>query len=128
MRQRHKECVIRRDNVTKKKNSEAHFHQKLQLYMPWRDEDHLKSEDQTFKEKFEEVESKITENIDHHEPFYHIEVEDIPEPFIDQLDEDEGNEDFLMFEPSLIDFNESVRHERNAVSLQKLLFRRLKCQ
>ena len=96
--------------------------------MPWRNEDHLKSEDQTFKEKFEEVESKITENIDHHEPFYHIEVEDIPEPFIDQLDEDEGNEDFLMFEPSLIDFNESVRHERNAVSLQKLLFRRLKCQ
>ena len=88
----------------------------------------MKSEDQTFKEKFEEVESKITENIDHHEPFYNIEVEDIPEPFIDQLDEDEGNEDFLMFEPSLIDFNESVRHERNAVSLQKLLFRRLKCQ
>ena len=116
MKQRDKECVIRWHNITEKKDSEGHYHQKLQLYMPWRKEDDMKSDNQTFKDKFEEVKSEIQENMNHHEPYYNIDVDDLPDPFIEQLEEDEGNNEFSMFDPSLIDFDISDNDRSNSSS------------
>ena len=109
MKKRSKACIIRFRPISKDKNSEQYYFQKLQLYFPWRNEDELLNFDQTYKSRYEEVESQILDNINRHEPFANIDIEELPEPYEREESEEEDNisDDFAMFDPSLIDLDET---------------------
>ena len=66
MQKRSRPCVI-------------HFHEvsKLQLYMPWRNENELKQDNQSCKDRYKEVEDDILCNIKKHEPFLDINYEEL---------------------------------------------------
>ena len=59
------------------KNSEQYYQRVLQLYMLCRNENELISNKQNCEEKFKEVEHLINSNIKRHEPFIHIEYDDL---------------------------------------------------
>ena len=45
--------------------------------MPWRNENELVNNKQSYEEKFKEVEHLINSSIKRHEPFIHIEYDDL---------------------------------------------------
>ena len=82
MRKRQRPCVIRFHKVTKLKNSELFFLRILQLYMPWRSEDELKGDFETYEEKYDEVESFIKPNVEKHEPYIDLDYDDLNHPYL----------------------------------------------
>ena len=69
MRKRSRLCVIRWYNITEQKDAEKHFFQRLQLYLPWRNEDELLGDHETYESRYKAVKSQILLNIKNHEPF-----------------------------------------------------------
>ena len=55
MRKRTQPCNMRYHKVSNLKDSEQYYMKLLQLYMPWRDEDDIKGNCHSFKEKFGQV-------------------------------------------------------------------------
>ena len=105
MRKRERPCVIRFHKVTKMTNSEVYFLRLLQLYMPWRNEDELKGDYETYEDKYNEIESSIKPNLEKHEPYLDIDYDDLDNPYLSESDsDDEGNDEFSMINPDLIDF------------------------
>ena len=97
-------CVMRFHKISKIKSPEEHYLRILQLYMPWRNESELKEVDQSFEDKYKEVEGAILCNINKHEPYMDIDYEELHNPEILESDEEEDRE-FSMLNPSLIDFD-----------------------
>ena len=66
MQKRSRPCVI-------------HFHEvsKLQLYMPWRNENELKQGNQSYEDRYKEVEDDMLCNIKKYEPFWDINYEEL---------------------------------------------------
>ena len=104
MRKRSQPCVMRFHKISKIKSPEEHYLRILQLYMPWRNESELKEVDQSYRDKYKEVESAILCNINIHEPYMDIDYEELHNPEILESDEEEDRE-FSMLNPSLIDFD-----------------------
>ena len=63
MRKRSRPIVIRYHNVSKLKNPEEHYLIKIQLYLPWRNEDQLKYENQSYEEIYLENIEEISKNM-----------------------------------------------------------------
>ena len=55
MRKRSRPCVIRFHKVSKLKSPEEHYLRLLQLYMPWRNENELKQDNQSHENRYKEV-------------------------------------------------------------------------
>ena len=52
-------CVTRFHKVSKLKSPEEHYLRLLQLYMPWRNENELKQDNQSYEDRYKEVEGDI---------------------------------------------------------------------
>ena len=87
------------------KCSEEFYLRILQLYMPWRDENELKEENETYEDRYNEVESSIADSIDRHEPFLDIDYEELHSYDLSDSEEEDDNVEFSMINPDLIDFD-----------------------
>ena len=112
MRKRTYPSVMCYHKVSKLKDSEHYHMTLLQLYMPWRDEDHIKEGCSSYKEKFDEVESDILPNIQRHDAFYgkfDLDDEDLLNNCYDSSDDDDDDDDndneFGMLHPDLLDLD-----------------------
>ena len=105
MKKRSRPCVMRFHKVSKMKSSEEFYLRVLQLYMPWRNESELKEDNQTYEDKYNEVENEISCNIVKHEPNLDIDYEELHNYDILESDEEEDNNDFSMINPDLLDFD-----------------------
>ena len=56
MWKRSRPCVIRFHKVSKLKSPEEHYLRLLQLYMPWRNENELKQENESYEDRYKKVE------------------------------------------------------------------------
>ena len=106
MRKRIRPCVMRFHKVSKMKSPEEFYLRVLQLYMPWRSESELKTDMQSYEDKYKEVENDILSNIKKHEPSSDtdIDYDDLHNYDILESDE-EDNDEFSMINPDLIDFD-----------------------
>ncbi|XP_066911966.1 uncharacterized protein [Clytia hemisphaerica] len=113
MRKRSRACVIRYHKVSKLQDRNNYYLVLLQLYMPWENEDTIKGDCATFEEKFFEVEEVIMPNILKHDSHFNqpneIDLDEIP--VYDNSDsesssEDEQGNDYGVFHPDLIDFDQ----------------------
>ena len=59
-------CVIRFNKVSILKSPEEHCLRLLQLYMPWRNKNELKQDNQSYEDRYKEVEDDILCNIKKH--------------------------------------------------------------
>ena len=59
MRKHSRPRVVCFHKVSKLKSLEEHYFRLLQLYMPWRNENELKQDNQSYEDKYEEVEGDI---------------------------------------------------------------------
>ena len=59
MRKRSRPCVIHFQKVSKVKSPEEHYVRLLHLYMPWRNENELKQDNQSFEERYKEIQGDI---------------------------------------------------------------------
>ena len=82
-------------NVSKLKSPEEHYLRLLQLYMPWRNENELKQDNQSYEDRHKELEDDILWNIKKHEKLLNFN-------FV-QSDEGEDNAEFSMINPNLLD-------------------------
>ena len=89
------------------KNPEEHSLHILQLYIPCRNEDALTDKFNTYQERYDEVKHDISKNIERHEPFEEVELEEIENHLltISDNEEDDDNADFSMFDLELIDLD-----------------------
>ena len=79
--------------VSKQSCPEMFYMKMLQLYMPWRVESHLKEDNWSYEDKFNEVESAILSNINMHEPYLDIDYEELNNYDILESEEEEDNND-----------------------------------
>ena len=80
---RRKEAVIRWHNFNPETQSEDHYRSKLMLFQPWRNEDDLKGQHDTFQSKYLADKDNITPNEEH---YTHDEGE-LNEAYQDLIDE-----------------------------------------
>ena len=59
MRKLSQPCVIRFHKLSKLKSPEEHYLRLLQLYMPWRNENELKQNKQSYENRCKEVEGGV---------------------------------------------------------------------
>ena len=99
------QCVIRFHKVSKLKSPEEHYLRLLQLYMSWRKENELKQDDQSYEDRYKEVEGDMLCSIKKHEPYLDIDYEELQNFNFVQLDEEEDNAKFSMIDPNLLDLD-----------------------
>ena len=86
MLKRSRPCVIHFHKVSTLKSSEGHYFRLLQLYMPWRNENELKQDNQSYEDRYKEVEGDILCNIKKHEPYLDINYEELQDfNFVNQM-------------------------------------------
>ena len=98
MRKCSRPCVICFHKVSKLKSPEKRYLRLLQLYMPWRIENELKQDNQSYEDRYKEVEGDILCNIKKHEPYLDINYEELQNFNFVQSDEE-----FSMINPNLLD-------------------------
>ena len=103
MRKRSPPCVIHFHKVSKLKSPEEHYLRLLQLYMPWRNESKLKQDNQSYEDRYKEVESDILFKIKKHELYMDTDYEKLQNFDFIQSDEEDDNAGFLMINPNLLD-------------------------
>ena len=117
MRKRSRSCVMRSHKVSKLKSSEEFYLRLLQLYMPWRNEEGLKRDTQSYEDKYNEMKSQISYNVDKHEPYLDIDYEELHNYDLLESDEEEDNNEFSMINPDLIDFDVDNGNNANNVPI-----------
>ena len=70
MKKRTQSRVMRYHKVSELEDPELDYITRLQLYMPWRNEDNLKRDCSTYAKIFEFVKGDIKRNIEKHDAFY----------------------------------------------------------
>ena len=105
MRKCSRPCVICFHKVSKLKSPEKRYLKLLQLYMPWRIENELKQDNQSYEDRYKEVEGDILCNIKKHEPYLDINYEELQNFNFVQSDEEEDNAEFSMINPNLLDLD-----------------------
>ena len=91
--------------VPELKSPEGHYLRLLQLYMSWRNENELKQGNQSYEDRYKEVEDDILCNIKKHEPYLDINYEELQNFNFVQSDEEEDNAEFSMINPNLLDLD-----------------------
>ena len=94
MHKRCQPCIIRFYKVSKLKSPEEHYLRLLQLHMPWRNENELKQENQSYEDRYKEVEGDILCNIKKHEPYLDIDYEELQNVNFVQSDEEKIMQNF----------------------------------
>ena len=115
MKKRSRPIVIRFHNVRKLENSENYYRRLLQMYLPWRNEDNLKRDDQTYEDRYKEVENDISDNVKRHEPFLNIDYDELHN-YNDILESSEDEEDCeygLMRPDELLDLHTVNNNDDN---------------
>ena len=109
MRKQNRPCIIRFHKISILKSPEEYYLRILQLYLPWRDENDLKH-NATYATKYGAVESDILDNIKRHEPYLHLDYDDLYNHQTLELDDDDDNDDdnheIYMLNPNLVDYND----------------------
>ena len=114
MQKRSQPCVICFYKVSKLKSPEEHYLRLLQLYMPWRNENELKQDNQSYEDRHKELEDDILWNIKKHEKLQNFN-------FV-QSDEGEDNAEFSMINPNLLDQDlEDSDNVINATAASKII-------
>ena len=98
-------CVICFYKVSKPKSPEEHYLVLLQLYMPWRNENELKLHNQSYGDRYKEVEGDIFCSIKKHEPYLDIDYEELQNFDFVQSDGEEDNAEFSMIIPNFRDLD-----------------------
>ena len=93
-------CVICFHNVSKQESPEEHYLRLLQLNMPWRNENELKQDNQSYEDRYKEVEGDILCNIKRHEPCSDIDNEELQNFNFAQSDDEEDKAEFSMISPN----------------------------
>ena len=88
--------------VSKLKSPEEHYLRFIQLYMHWRNENELRQENQSYEDKYKEVEGNSLCNLKKHELHLDIDYEELQNFNFVQSDE-EDNAEFSMINPNLLD-------------------------
>ena len=70
--QKRRPCIIRFHKLSKLESQEEHYLRLLQLYMPWRNENELIQDNQSYEDRYKEVEGDTLCNIKKHEPYLDI--------------------------------------------------------
>ena len=96
MRKHSRSCVICFHKVSKLKSPEEHYLRLLQLYMSWKNENELKQGNQSYEDRYKEVEDDILCNIKKHEPYLDINYEELQNFKFVQSDKEEDNAEFSM--------------------------------
>ena len=105
MRKHSRPCLICFHNMSKLKSPEEHYLRLLQLYMPWRNEIEIKQYNQSYEDRYKEVEGDILCNIKKHEPYLNIDYEELQNFDFAQSDQEEDNAEFSMINPNLLDLD-----------------------
>ena len=72
--------------MSKLKSPEEHYLILLQLYIPWRNENELKQDNQSSEDRYKEVEGDILCNIKKYEPYLDINYEELQDfNFVNQM-------------------------------------------
>ena len=98
-------CVIRFYKISKLKSPEEYYLRLLQLYMPWRNENELTQDNQSYEDRYKEVEDGILCNIKKHVPFLDIDNEDLEIFDFVQSEEEEDNTEFSVINPNFVDLD-----------------------
>ena len=98
-------CFICFHKVSKLKSPEEHYLRLLQLYMLWRNENELKQDNQSYEDRYKEVESDTLCNIKKHEPYLDIDYQELQNFNFVQSDKEEDNAEFSMINPNLLDLD-----------------------
>ena len=104
MRKHSRPCVIHFHKVSKLKSPEEHYSRLLQLYMPRRNESELKQDNQSYEDRYKEIEGNILCNIKKHEPYLDIDYDEL-QNFNFAQSEEEGNVEFSMINPNFLDLD-----------------------
>ena len=88
MQKRRRPCIIRFHKVSKLKSPEQHYLRLLELDMPWRNDDELRQENQSYEDRYKEVEGNILSNIKKQEPYVDIDYEELQNFNFVQSDEE----------------------------------------
>ena len=105
MRKRSQPCVICFHEVSKLKSPEEHYLRHSQFYIPRRNENELKQDNQSYEDIYKEVEGDILCNIKKQEPYLDINYEELQNFNSVQSDEEEDNAEFSMINPNLLDLD-----------------------
>ena len=73
--------------------------------MPWRNENQLKQDNQSFEDRHKEVEGNILCKIMKHEPYLDIDYEELQNLNFIQSDEEEDNAEFSIINPNMDDLD-----------------------
>ena len=104
MRKHSRPCVIHFHKVSKLKSPEERSSRLLQLYTPRRNESELKQDNQSYEDRYKEIEGNILCNIKKHEPYLDIDYEEL-QNFNFAQSEEEGNAEFSMINPNFLDLD-----------------------
>ena len=91
--------------MSKLKSPEEYYLRLLPLYMPWRNENELTQDNQSYEDRYKEVEDGILCNIKKHVPFLDIDNEDLEIFDFVQSDEEEDNTEFSVINPNFVDLD-----------------------
>ena len=98
-------CAICFHKVSKLKSPEEHYLRLLQLYIPWRNTNESKQGNQSYKNRYKEVEVDILCNIKKR-PYLDIGYEELQQNFnFAQSVEEEDSAEFSMINPNLLDLD-----------------------
>ena len=103
MRKHSRPCVIHFHKVSKLKSPEEHYSRLLQLYMPRRNESELKQDNQSYEDRYKEIEGNISCNIKKHEPYLDIDYDELQN--FNFAQSEEGNVEFSMINPNFLDLD-----------------------
>ena len=98
-------CLICFHKVSKLKSPEEHYWRLLQLHMAWRNENEFKQDNQSYEDRYKEVEGDILCNIKKHESYLDIDYEELQNFDFVQSDEEEDHVEFSMINPNLLDLD-----------------------
>ena len=79
MKRRQTKAVVRYHRPNRQREPEAYFHHLLMLYYPWRDENSLMAEDQTYTTKFYEPEIQAV--VEHNKAIFEPDADAVDEAF-----------------------------------------------
>ena len=98
-------CVICFHKVSKLKSPEEHYLRLLQLHIPWRNKNESKQGNQSYKNRYKEVEVDILCNIKK-QPYLDIGYEELQQNFnFARSVEEEDSAEFSMINPNLLDLD-----------------------
>ena len=102
--------------MLKLKSPEEHYLRLLQLYMPWRNENEVKQDNQSYEKRYKEIERGILCNLKKLESYMDINYEELQNFDFILSDEEKDNDDFSMINPNLLDIDLEVSGSVSSLS------------